>query len=632
MFFSCINSLCLGALKVRFVVLLAFVSLLSTCSQSSSRETVSFADKQILQGSDSKKVVFWLETRDNDIFDERTLRFIAEKSGVVIFRAALKGSNPQSNYSLLVKRLRQLKPDLPILTYAWSTRYRESGSIEENSLVGYKDLNSLLIHDESTNKPIKNSRGFVFGDVSQPQFRDWFTFQVNNALKENKVDGIVLDSSFRSPVRIKPWVCNPVTYFLKQFCTDYASGMDKLFLKINQSIEPKLLIYNGLWSSLPDISLRDQKKLLSFADGAAIEYFGLDPDHKVLSFKPKIFSFSTDILPYLEIMQSYQDKMLFVFGRGPWQYTAYKQDYLWQRYLYASYLLGSGPNTYFKYHSSFYIPAAAQGIEAVNGEGRSGGLDYYADWDLKLGEPLEPYVHRNGLYLRHFSKGLVLVVPEGSISSKKYLLANTMFTPEGQALNGEVKVDPGKGLILLKTSPNLAFEFNENFEADWKSKVTTQLSQINVEEDNHFLRVTQSPKDQVQEYDLMLESVRSLKTKDTVQMRIRSSDSTARIILVAEVDDPQKKYNQIALDISQNDRCAKYESTQSYMAFRADPKKLGRLKNQKIPCIKASTSINPDSQWKTISISRKEIDRYSFCRWVFMRIEGNVDIDDIRLL
>lgn len=618
--------------RLRSILLIFFASLLSTCSQSSSREIISTSGKQLSKVATKEKVVFWLETRDNDIFDERTLRFVAERGGLVILRASLKGDNSQFDYSSIVKRLHQLKPELSILTYAWSTRYRDSESIEQHTLAGFKDLNSLLLHSNSTNNPKSNPRRFLFGDLSQSQFREWFITRINNSIEKNKVNGIVLDSSFRSAIRIEPWLCNPLTNSFQKFCNDYAIGMDDLFSKLNQVIRPNLLIYNGLWSSLPGISLTDQRKLLEFTDGAAIEYFGLDPDHKIASLKPKAVSFATDILPYLEIMQSHQDKILLVFGRAPWQYTSYQQDYLWQRYLYASYLLGSGPNTYFKYHSSFYIPAAAQGVETTNGEGRSGGLDYYADWDLELGIPLNSYLNQNGLYLRHFSKGTVLVVPEGSFSSKKYTLDSTMFTPEGEALNGELVITPGKGLILLQSPPKLGFNFNEDFEAAWKLDEVRQSSQVISENSNHFLRVTQTLNDQVQKHDLMLEQVRSLNTKDTVQMRFRSNDTTARILLVAEVDDPQKKSNQVVLDVSQNDKCGGYDAKQNYMAFRASPKKLGKLKNQQIPCIKSSIIMDNNGQWKTITVSKKEIDRYLFRRWVFLRLEGNIDIDDVELL
>ena len=196
-----------------------------------------------------------------------------------------------------------------------------------------------------------------------------------------------------------------------------------------------LTIFNNL-SPRPD-----QERLLAFAPGASIEFFGLNDR----TTRPP--TFAANILPYLDAIGRHDDRTFLVFGRGPRgsaRYTTYEEDWLWQRYLYCAYLLAAGPNTRWKQHAGFL--ASPPG-------GRAGGLDVYTDALHDIGSARGDYALDDGVYRRAFERGVVLVLPAESRRPKAVSIGRPMFTPEGASVSGRITIRPGEGHLLLRRRP-----------------------------------------------------------------------------------------------------------------------------------------------------------------------------------
>lgn len=557
------------------------------------------------------KVGFWIGTSQNNVFDEQTLRFIADRAGMVILNATLQGPASAYNYLALVQRLHELQPGLPVLSYTWATRWHDTNRIGTETLAGYPDLGSLLVHNPK-GRVIQLQQGKVFfGDVRQEKFRTWMVNQIQKMLKKTGTDGVALDIAIRSP-KYTPKPLAELCERDPKFCLAYAQGMDALFSSLQTRLHPKIILYNGLWS-LNEGMLEDQQKLLKHADAVAIEYFGMHPERGVPSF-------DKGVLPYIEILRTTLDKVFLVFGRGPWRYTDYREDYLWQRYLYCTYLLGAASNTLFKYHASFQIPAHA---------GRSGGLDVYRDWDLDLGNSLSSYQQHDGVYLRPFSKALVLVVPHDS-TEKKYSLPHPMYTPEGERVEGTIVIRPGQGLLLLANAPQLP----ESVQVDFESSQTFnswQWAEIRSKAGKQFLHLNRTPEGREWEHDLLLEPIRSLHAKPIVQIRLRTVDSNTKLLFIAEVDDQKQEYTQVVIEVG-----SKAKPSQGISLGQGIPFRITNTRD-KLPYVTTEEAdFKTDGQWYTITLDAERIlgkeKRYAFRRWEYMRIIGTLDIAGIEIL
>lgn len=170
----------------------------------------------------------------------------------------------------------------------------------------------------------------------------------------------------------------------------------------------------------------------------------------------------TGVLDSIKEWRRNPEKLFMVSARGPKLYVSYAEDYEWQEYLYASYLLGSGANTSFKYISSFQL----SGESSL----RADGLQLYDNQFIDLGDPLplfdenkKPILDatgkpifrinkKDGLYWRAFQNVLVMVNPHDSgISADTISLKE--FAPAG--VNWSLvpkKLKPGQGWIATKVA------------------------------------------------------------------------------------------------------------------------------------------------------------------------------------
>jgi hypothetical protein len=550
-------------------------------------------------------IPFWLDVRDNHQLDDQVISFLTENAAVVVLRARSHGPVDRYNLSAIVNRLHQTNPSLPVLLYTWVSRYlagRGSGAEIMGWLARKPKLQILSLKDD----PMSS-----FGDAMSPEYRRRAVDAITGALKQSGADGIAVDLAIRTP-RFRPKPLARRCTADPEFCGQYAHGMDMLFAELSKALGKRPLLYNGLWNfgkGMPN----DQLKLIKHADAAIVEYFGMNPLEKK-------HSFSKDILPYLKIMQGLgAEKQLFVFGRSPLTYTDYQEDYLWQRYLYCAFLLAKQKNTLFKYHASFQVPAIA---------GRSGGLDVYADWQLDLGEPKGFYQVKKELYVRKFEKGLVVVAPDDGRGGK--LTLNTpLYTPEGKQLQGEIELNPGEGKLLLKKYSNQGAVRNAA-DAQSSDLLLNNWQDARVIENegrnDSYVRLSNVTKVLEGEHDLLLSPIRSLRMPDILNLQIRLQEPNARVLLVAEVDDPRHRANSVIIELAVP-RKTPLKATGTAILFRTSTPKNTRLwsnaRNQ--PYILGPALAL--GQWQNLKIEgHKLLQQFQFKRWSHIRFVGAVDL------
>ena len=559
--------------------------------------------------------VFWIQTIHNEALDEQSLRFVADNAGMVVLDARLDGPSPAYDYAAIVDRLHELRPGLPVLLYTWANSWYDTGLAGSATLAGFPDLGSLLLRN-AQGEPIgsKQAANYRLGDVRKREFREWMVDRIEAMVERTDTDGVALDVAMR-----KPESCTTET----EFCREYAEGMETLFSSLERNLQPEtILLYNGLWS-FGEGMLESQKRLLPSSDAVAIEYFGLDPLRQRSSF-------NGDILPYVKLMQKTPQKTFLVFGRGPWRYTDYREDYLWQRYLYSSYLLGAGEDDLFKYHASFELPAR---------NGRTGPLDAYADWEYDLGDPSGPYEKRGGLYLRQFSEGLVLVAPHDGLP-QKFSLPEAMYTPEGKELSGELQIQPGQGLLLLSEASKVPRSPRKDFESPDPPFASWRWAEIHTGDGgNRYLCLSRTPEGQEQEHDLSLEPVRSLKERPRLRLRLRTTDPGAKLLARVEVDDVSKQYAYVVLETSprsaSNHEPAAVAADIPYRSAYDVPYRRAQGLKVEVPYIPTDAAVKPDGRWRTLDIDAGRLlegGRYSFRRWDYIRLVGSMDVDDIEVL
>lgn len=551
----------------------------------------------------ANQTVFWLEPRSNITFDNQITKEVSKRAGMVVLRARWSNPNPDFTLKAIIGQFKS-ETDIPILTYAWATRYTKAGRSEADLLRNFEmsSKNSL-----STIKGDGSSQ-VDFLDIRDSSVRSRVVSQFVRARNVLGVDGFAIDLSTRTPT-VRP---EPLARLCKQellFCTDYAAGMDALFNDLREGLGQKSVIaYNGLFNFTPG-QLADQAKLLESADAVAIEYFGMDPNLNQ-------HNFTKDIKPYIDIIPKLpSDKTVMVFGRGPWFYTDYVQDYLWQRYLYACFLLAARPNDYFKFHASFQVPAH---------RGRAGGLDYYADWEIDLGLPSSPAKESNGLWVRKFAKGLVGVAPDDGRGGV-LLLDKTYITPEGIRRQGSLRLLPGEGVVLL-TSEQTGLSKPATQEIDARSMVNWRWggAKLVKSDGSEALRVQGA--EQTGEHDVVLDYARSTIPYEHLEIDAKLLEPSAAILAVAEVDDPNRLYTHVVVKITGEVKRVDDLTFEDEIPLRSHA-----AKNHRVvwPTLQFINGVGKDSF--TINSAAFKNIGYKFRRWSHLRLAGSVEVSRIKL-
>lgn len=554
----------------------------------------------------ARDVPFWISIRSNGVIDRQVAEVIGSKAGVIILRAAKTAEVSKYDYKNVVETLRANAPGVPVLAYAWATRQAQNGRIETEINKGLKSSTALALLEEHGQGEMR------FLDITSEVVRRDIVKTLIQADADLAVDGLAIDLATRTPIK-RPGPLAKKCRSQVDLCEKYASSMDSMFREIKRDLgSGNQLVFNGLFN-FHDGQLFDQIRLLDSADMAAVEYFGFDPNESSHSFKK-------DVLPYLNVVSSLpRSKAVLVFGRGAWSYSDYVDDYLWQRYLYSGYLLAGRGNDLFKYHSSFQVPAH---------KGRSGGIDIYADWNSKLGHAKGNYYQLDGLYIREFTRGVVIVAPDDG-NGGVFKVPERLFTLEGQAVSGRISLARGSGLILLQHQDRgddkpVQYNLSASKVGSWGWSYADYIS----DSSKGYMSLKSLPSSLTGEHDLLLDYERSLTPYRTLELDVRFKNPEARAFVIAEVDDPRQNHMWAVVEVNPSPVTTTPEDMIEAMEFRSLPKKVNQ---PRWPLLQYNLS-EPSSG--DIVLHGPQIFKDSglrFRRWSHLRLIGTLDFYSLTL-
>ena len=170
----------------------------------------------------------------NAAFDEQTLRLIASRADVIAIRSELAGSQGGKSYGEIVRRLKELNPNLTVLMYAHSVTFPDNANIEASILRPIYEAHPEWVLDYRS-----NNRTYA-GDVRNPQFRAAVLNATAEMLGRVGADGVFFDNSKLSPRQLLPERSKD-----PQFVTDYKEGMRSFFREARQRLQPKPVYFNG---------------------------------------------------------------------------------------------------------------------------------------------------------------------------------------------------------------------------------------------------------------------------------------------------------------------------------------------------------------------------------------------------
>ena len=545
---------------------------------------------------------FWLQDSSR-VFDDQALDQIADHAGIVILQTDVAARPGGYGFRTVVERLKRRRPGLPVLAYLYSSEYaKRSVWNDREMLAGFLDPGWQLAANPS----------FAYADVRNADYREWLAGRIEDAIERYRVDGVMLDESFRSPRRL-PTARRGDPALI----AGYSAAMDRLFATLRERVGQRQIFFNGLWANqAAAASVTDQEKLLVDATGAAIEHFGCTPFLRSCRW-------NRDVAPYLAAVGRHPDKTMLVFGRSPYGYRSYRQDYRHQRATYAAYLLMSGPRTMFKYNATFLAAnGLSEGVDHRTYAARSGGLDVYRDWQIPLGQPRGRFGSRHGVLVREFEAGIAAVNPPGG-PTRMLRLRRPVFTPEGRRLAGHLRMAPGDVLIATSTPPAPPSPARLDFERPPPPDVVTLGALLVREAGNGFLRLRRLPPHYEHLHDVLLDRVRTFEPPQELRLRVRTRDPNAALLLAAEVDDPARRVPQVTIRVGHPS--AGGPASRRALIYRSPAIRTARPETR-------AGSLVPDGRWREVRLSRSDLRGYRLRRWAFVRPLGDIDLDDARLV
>jgi hypothetical protein len=515
-------------------------------------------------------------------------------------------SSAAYSYSNIVERLHAESPEIRVLLYTWAGR-KPLGATHIGAvptLDGMENLPYLLRDADGELVTVtRDGTQFIFLDPRIPEACTWLRDQVRCVADLVGSDGVGLDGAIRAP------------RFLSQVpggFDEYPPAFDSMIQDISKTTP--ITIFNGL-------SPRDhQELLLAVAHGAAIEFFGLNDR---ANREP---TFALDILRYFGAIAQHHDRTFLVFGRASrlrQPYTTYDEDWLWQRYLYCAYLLAAGPNTRWKHHAGFL---------ASPNNGRSGGLDVYADALHDLGSARGDFTVEGGCYRRAFQRGLVLVVPAEAPEPATVWIDHPMFTLDrARVLAGKITVAPGEGHVLLRRRPArppaLSRRFDLGLDPLWRWSVLREESGAS------YLHLDETLAGEESEHDLALDLVRYRAPRGQVTLWYRTSDSAARVEIVVEVDDMDERNRVVRFALVDGSLEIGSDQPRRRAQFRAAAPDISQFARLRV--IGGGAPMIADRKWHILVVDLEAAcaasGRYEFRRALFARLLGSMDVRRLRL-
>lgn len=218
-----------------------------------------------------------------------------------------------------------------------------------------------------------------------------------------------------------------------------------------------------------------------------------------------------------------------------------------------------------------------------------------------------------------------MVVAPDDGTGGRIALHDTYYSPDGASITGDVGLMPGEALILSKSHQREKFPDFKQFKprelASWEWK-NSQL--IGTTEGERF-RLAALPPALLGEHDLLLDSERSLAPYERLEINARLMAPGASVLVIAEVDDPQKKQKWAIVAVESPDLLPKPSPNRKAVYFRSSP----RL-SEEWPLV----SIVPLDGRQPLTLDGPGIfaaSGYTFRRWSHARLMGPIEIASIKL-
>lgn len=616
------------------------------------------AKPRVAHAERSIKIGFWLGMHNNETMTPGMVQWLGERASFIVIRGQIKGLDPYYDYRAIIQRCKQQAPDVPVLIY---DRAQDAGKSSLES-IDRENGDEVLAHPEWL---LRNRDGSYFAprpgrnddatdfhvDPTNPQFRQYIAEYLAGAIRRYGADGVAVDS-YSKFVPLYFGDLGRLMNGERLANGGYEEGTAAMTAAIKQAIGPdKLFIFNSLGHNAPPhMKLDIQATLLPFADGASEEWFGFErsgneKDH-----------FDLTILDAIRTMAAHPDKIIAIYGRCPRSvYTGYDEDYQYQRYDLACYLLGMTPLSTFKYHVSFQA--------TIMPRQRTNGFDYYRDYDLDLGKPLGGFTESGGAYLRRFEKALVAVAPIHR-GAKRVILEGTWFNPEGRRVEGALDLADGQGMILLRQplQPEPARVMIDDFENGdaraWREGARDDKTEVLQEGSNRFLRAELSPSAFRPYHERRVQPIRSLTPYGRLDFRIRTRDTAGAVMVRLEVDDlrphpvPEEvggkpprsmvSYRQetrmpfAVLVIKPEDGSFAFPAKNEDIPYGVMDWQNSRIKPQSPFYATPGVGYCADGRWQTVSLKLTQVlarvaPHLKARRIVEIRLLGNADLDDVAI-
>lgn len=553
------------------------------------------------------------------IFDDQTVRFLAKHSAPwVVLHTFINGDEPKYNTVAIVDRFRSYNPAIKVLGYAWINVFNSgtsAGLISMTTLDGYADLDPSLI--------ITVSEGKYYGDLSVPEFRDWIFDKIVAARNAYNLDGFAIDAANRDPWRYEPLRAkaesDPV------WSEAYKAGMEELIARLAAQMD---IMFNTVYYKEPGSDLNQFNSQLTLHEqtnvGASTEFWGGYAGGHRNSFSELI-----TMADAWRLKVSYPQSF-FIHGRPPViDYQGYAASINDQRYLYGSYLLGALPNTYYNFIGAYPIP-----WKPIYGRGHTFTPLADTTWDLGKAQSAY-YVDGYGCYQRKWDKGKVVVHPHDS-SGPSYV---DWFTPNATYYlsdNTEVsstsplRLQKGQAAIvfnagdlppILNTGRLITFNEVDHPAGEWNGAA------ISTGGNDKYLHLTTVPNRG--EHDYLLFPILHQNYPGSFTVRYRTSSNNAKVLVVAEVNDKTQQDDlHTVFELAVNPGSAREFNRPFYRqhAYSGD----------KISWAPVSNLV-ADGEWHTLTFyANTELNndfpgRYTYIRYHFVRFEGDIDIDEIKI-
>ena len=289
--------------------------------------------------------------------------------------------------------------------------YKEWEKINSHENWFHHDKNGNRIRLWLHNKKVVNEEKFSL-NMGNKQLQEYYGERTANLIK-NGYDGIFMDNV---------WVNYPFTWdLLISFCSAEPANMDKKkwwgdcidFLKaIKKAVGGKIIVFNQVRGNDTENSL----KYLAVCDGAM--------DESWLGWKINYNSIKEGINIIKLINEKNKISLPIAIGQAENRAL----------FLYCSYLLvKDGDNAYFSYMKGYNFK----------------GMNWYPFYEIDIGSAKGQFYEKEGLLLRKFSKGLVIVNPN---SSPKSIVLEGEYKNRKDVAIKKVSLKPGEGTILLQDS------------------------------------------------------------------------------------------------------------------------------------------------------------------------------------